>query len=260
MLIIYILVILLATISGAIAGLGGGVIIKPVLDMIGYHNASTIGFYSSLAVFTMSIVSIYKQLKNGFRFETKTVILIALGSMLGGIVGETIFALTTASLSNRLVKVIQASLLLITLIMIIIYSLNKDKINHYQIKNPLIVLLVGLGLGAISIFLGIGGGPLNVALLMLLFSYPMKEATIYSISTIFFSQLSKLATISLSGQLLSFDLKFVPAIIITAILGGYIGTCINQRMKNKQIHQIYNFLIIILMIISTYNILTNLII
>lgn len=260
MVIIYILVILLATILGAIAGLGGGVIIKPVLDMLGYHNASTIGFYSSLAVFTMSIVSIYKQLKNGFRFETKTVVLIALGSMLGGIVGENIFNLTTASLSNHLVKAIQASLLLITLILIFIYSLNKEKINHYQIKNSFMVLLVGLGLGAISIFLGIGGGPLNVALLMFLFSYPMKEATIYSIATIFFSQLSKLGTICLSGQLLNFDLILVPAIIITAVLGGYIGTCINQKIKNEQIHQVYNFLIVILMVISTYNILTNLII
>lgn len=260
MIVIYILVILLATISGAVAGLGGGVIIKPVLDMLGYHNASTIGFYSSLAVFTMSIVSIYKQLKNGFRFETKTVVLIAIGSILGGIAGENIFNLTTASLSNHLVKAIQASLLLITLILIIIYSLNKNKINHYQIKNAIVIFFVGLGLGAISIFLGIGGGPLNVALLMLLFSYPMKEATIYSVATIFFSQLSKLGTICLSGQLLSFDLKFVPAIIITAILGGYIGTCINQKMKNKQIHQVYNYLIVILMIISTYNILTNLIV
>ena len=79
--ILYVIIILLATIFGAVAGLGGGVIIKPLFDMIAFHDASTIGFYSSIAVFTMSIVSIYKQLRNGFKFDTRTVLSISLGSM-----------------------------------------------------------------------------------------------------------------------------------------------------------------------------------
>ena len=54
--VIYSLVIVIATVLGAIAGLGGGVIIKPLFDLIGAHQASTIGFYSSVAVFTMCIV------------------------------------------------------------------------------------------------------------------------------------------------------------------------------------------------------------
>lgn len=258
MIIVYSLIILLATTSGAIAGLGGGVIIKPLLDLVGYHDATTIGFYSSLAVFTMCIVSLYKQIKSGFKFQIKTAVMISIGSLIGGLLGEKIFNITTSMFPNHIVKIVQASLLLLTLILIFIYSINKDNIKSYHVKNDLIIIFVGLGLGVISIFLGIGGGPLNVATLMLLFSQTMKEATVYSITTIFFSQISKLGTICLAGNIASFDLSFIPAILIAAVIGGYLGTRINQRINNKQIQKFYNLLILILIGVSIYNIVNNL--
>jgi len=44
---------------------------------------------------------------------------------------------------------------------------------------------------------------LNVATVMLLFSFDIKEASIYSIATIFFSQISKLGTVFLDKLNLS---------------------------------------------------------
>ena len=255
---IYIIIILIATISGAISGLGGGVIIKPLFDMIGYHNAATIGFYSAVAVFTMSIVSIIKQLKNGFDFHLKTILWISIGSLIGGIAGEWIFNRVTYSYENSVVKVIQGSLLAITLVCILIYTINKDKIRSYHLKNFLSIFLVGFFLGSISVFLGIGGGPLNVALLMLLFSYKIKDATIYSIATIFFAQLSKLGSIIISNKLFEYDLSLIPFICISAIIGGFIGTLINQKLKETSIERFYIFLITVLLLISGYNVISNL--
>lgn len=254
----YVNIILVATISGAISGLGGGVIIKPLFDMIGYHNAATIGFYSSIAVFTMSIVSIIKQLKNGFDFHLKTVLWISIGSLVGGILGEGIFNRVTSSYENSIVKVIQALLLAITLICILIYTINKDKIKTYHLKNFLSIFLVGFFLGSISVFLGIGGGPLNVALLMLLFSYTIKEATIYSIATIFFAQISKLGSVIISKKLFEYDLSLIQFICVSAIIGGFIGTLINQRLEERKIEKFYLFLITLLLFISGYNVISNL--
>ena len=248
--VIYSLVIVIATVLGAIAGLGGGVIIKPLFDLIGAHQASTIGFYSSVAVFTMCIVSIIKQMKRGFQFDIQTIIYISLGSLLGGILGENIFNYVTGTLENNMVQIIQAVLLGITLILILIYTLNKQKFRHYHIQSKLAMLLVG-------VFLGIGGGPLNVASLMLLFSYEMKEATIYSIATIFFSQVSKLGSIILKGTLMTFDLSLLPYICISAIMGGYIGTTINQKLDNKKIERVYIALIVVLIGISCFNVIKN---
>ena len=255
MILLYSMVILIATTVGAIAGLGGGVIIKPLLDVIGYHDATTIGFYSSIAVFVMCIVSIIKQIRKGFKLDVVTVAYISLGSCAGGLLGDFIFTSTTQQYDNSMVKLIQSFLLLITLIFILLYTLKKDNLPSFQVRNPLLIFLLGLFLGCISVFLGIGGGPLNVSLLILLFAYDMKQATIYSIATIFFSQLSKLGSIVASGGLKSFDLTFLPFICLSAVMGGYIGTWINQRLENKSIEKVYVVLLYVLIGISLYNIL-----
>lgn len=256
--ILYTIIVLIATISGAIAGLGGGVIIKPLFDLIGYHDASTIGFYSSTAVFTMCLVSIYKQLKEKFKFNIKIVSAISFGSLVGGYIGESIFNVVTSNTQDNIVKIIQAGLLGVTLILILIYTLNKEKIKQFKIDNLFIIFIVGFLLGSISVFLGIGGGPLNVATVMLLFSFDIKEASIYSIATIFFSQISKLGTVFLSGSFQNYDLSIIPFTSISAILGGYIGTLLNQKLDNKKIQNIYIFIIVVLIGISIFNIIKNL--
>ncbi len=61
-LLIYPIVILIANTIGAISGMGGGVIIKPALQIFDLDSVLIINFYSSVAVFTMSITSTLKQL------------------------------------------------------------------------------------------------------------------------------------------------------------------------------------------------------
>jgi uncharacterized membrane protein YfcA len=68
---LYFLVIIFANTIGSVSGMGGGVIIKPVLDFIALDSVVAISFYSTVAVFVMSIVSTYRQVKNGMsiRFD-----------------------------------------------------------------------------------------------------------------------------------------------------------------------------------------------
>ena len=155
------------------------------------------------------------------------------------------------------VKIIQATLLAICLVVILGYTINKNKIKHYHLKNIIAIFAVGLFLGSISIFLGIGGGPLNVVLLMILFSFTIKEATIYSIATIFFSQISKIATLLITKELFTYDLSLVPYICVAAIVGGMMGTIINQKMSESRITQFFNGLMAGLLALSLYNIISN---
>lgn len=250
---LYSFIVLLATTIGAIAGLGGGIIIKPLFDMLAIHNASSISFYSSCAVFTMCIVSIIKQLKKGFTFDWIILSFISTGSLIGGLIGEFIFDSTINFLDESLLKVIQSIMLVITLLIILIYTINKEKINKYKIKNKTFIFLSGFFLGCISIFLGIGGGPLNVSLLIFLFSLDMKHAAVYSLATIFFSQISKLSKIILLGSITDFNLSLLPFICVSSILGGYLGTVFNQKLSSRIIEKIYMMLLIFLILVSCYN-------
>lgn len=67
--ILYVVVVFLVTIIGSITGLGGGVIIKPLFDLISLDTAQVISIYSSIAVFTMSVVNVIKQRRQGFKYN-----------------------------------------------------------------------------------------------------------------------------------------------------------------------------------------------
>lgn len=253
MIVFYILVVLSATVLGASVGLGGGVIIKPFFDLIGLHDTATIGVYSSMAVFTMSVVSIYKQFKNKAKFELSIVLPLAFGSIFGGVSGDVLFGYVHQML-NEMTKVVQNGMLAIVLTVILIYTLKKNRVKTLKLTSPVVVLLIGFLLGNISVFLGIGGGPLNLAVLSFFFSFTSKESVVLSITIIFFSQLSKLGSVFLKNQFLIYDLSPVPFILITAIAGGMIGSTLNKKLNNLQIDMLYIGTLILLIGLSLFNI------
>ncbi|WP_407272076.1 hypothetical protein [Radiobacillus sp. PE A8.2] len=59
-LILYFIIGLVASILGAVAGLGGEVIIKPVLDLFGHFDLPTIGVLYASIVLSMATVSLLK--------------------------------------------------------------------------------------------------------------------------------------------------------------------------------------------------------
>ncbi|MCG8572053.1 MAG: sulfite exporter TauE/SafE family protein, partial [Spirochaetes bacterium] len=177
MAIIYFLIGLGATILGAIVGLGGGVIIKPVLDSLGNYNLETINVLSSFTVLSMAIVSVLKQIQSGIKLEKRRTLLIAVGSILGGIGGKYFFNLFMNLIANNaLATAIQAIILALLLSFILAISVKPDLVKTFDIHNNLAILLAGIILGFIAAFLGIGGGPINVAFLILLLNMDNKKA------------------------------------------------------------------------------------
>ncbi len=65
MVILFFVVSLLACIGGSICGIGGGVIIKPVHDALKVMSVSSISCLSGCTVLSMSVVSVYKNMRAG---------------------------------------------------------------------------------------------------------------------------------------------------------------------------------------------------
>ena len=222
--VIYFFLALFATTVGSLTGMGGGVIIKPLMDVLGDFDVQTIGVTSSITVFSMAIVSILKQIKAKTKIPFKTAIPLGLGSVAGGFLGEKLLAFIVSLLNaNAIVTVVQNCVLAGLILCVFLYMKNKQKIKGKELNGIFISLVVGVFLGVCSSFLGIGGGPINVALIIFLFSVNTKTATICSLVTILFAQISKLTTVALTTGFSGFDLSIAPLMIIGAILGGFIG-------------------------------------
>lgn len=253
--ILYFAIGLLATIFGSLVGLGGGVVIKPVLDAIGTYDLTTIGILSSFTVFSMAVVSTGKQMKKGFKVE-KNMLVIAAGSILGGGIGNLLFGIFLKTLNDEgLATAIQGLMLAFLLILV----LFKENFPKYHIKNYLGLFSVGMLLGTIASFLGIGGGPINVMVLVLLMNMDIKKAAITSILIILLSQFTKLTLIFIETGFTGLDLSMLSVMIPGGILGGFIGAHYNHKLTHETIHRIFNIAIIALVVLNIYNVISSLI-
>jgi uncharacterized membrane protein YfcA len=255
MMILYFSIGLLATIFGSLVGLGGGVVIKPVLDAIGTYDLTTIGILSSFTVFSMAVVSTGKQMKKGFKVE-KNMLIITAGSILGGGIGNSIFGIFLKTLNNEgLATAIQGMILAGLLILV----LFKGKLPKYHLHNLIILFFIGLVLGAIASFLGIGGGPINVMVLVLLLNMDIKKAAVTSILIILLSQFAKLILIFIGAGFGGHDLSMLYVMVPGGIIGGLVGAHFNHKLSHEAIHRIFNTAIVALVILNFYNVVSNLV-
>lgn len=252
--IIYSVIVLCATMIGAITGLGGGIIIKPAFDFVGMDTTSMISVYSTVAVFTMCLVSIYKRSRLGFHVHKNIALGLAFGSIVGGKIGDAVFLWAVEKVDSSLVSASQSIILFLLLGGIILFTLNKGKLNTLDVTNLVAIVTIGLLVGIISVYLGIGGGPLNIALLVYFFSMKAKDAAAYSILMIFFAQIIKMGTVIRDFEKYNNVSLVILAIAIFAVLGGWIGTKIQSKLSHEAVEKMYLGLMVVLLLMNAINI------
>ena len=81
-----------ASVIGAICGIGGGVLIKPILDACGVLDVASISFLSSCTVLAMSCFSVVSSVgnrKNTVDLSVSTP--LGIGAAIGGVAGRQMF-------------------------------------------------------------------------------------------------------------------------------------------------------------------------
>lgn len=204
---VFFLVSFLASIVGAICGIGGGVIIKPVLDMLQLGSVSSISFLSGCTVLSMSCYSVGGSLlKKERAVDIKTGTPLAVGAAIGGVAGKQIFSALKAMAANpNGVGAVQAACLGVITGATLLYTINRRRIQTCRVRNGAACVLIGLVLGISSSFLGIGGGPINLVVLYFFFGMDTKTAAANSLYIILFSQLSSLLTTLLTRSVPEFS-------------------------------------------------------
>ena len=251
---VYFLVAFLSSIVGAICGIGGGVVIKPVLDLFQLGAVSTINFLSGCTVLSMSLYSVGKAMINrDSKVDMATGTPLAIGAVLGGVAGKELFGLIKSMFANgEMVGGVQAIALGIITIGTLLYTVKKSQIHTIQIKNRLFCAVVGLLLGIMSSFLGIGGGPINLVVLGYLFSMDSKTAAANSLYIILFSQLASFVSTLITG-LPDFDPLVLALMVAGGIGGGIVGRTLNKRMDNRAVDTLFVCLMSLIIAICVFN-------
>ncbi len=255
MIILILLIAFGASVIGAVCGIGGGVIIKPVLDAFGVAGVAEISFLSGCTVLSMSCYSVCRSViarESLVNFQTGTP--LAVGAALGGILGKSLFsALQTVASQPEAVGGYQAICLAAVTAATLTYTLNKGRIPALQIRNGILCAAVGLALGVMSSFLGIGGGPINLVVLYYFFSMETKTAAQNSLYIILVSQLTSLLTAILTGSVPTFDPLWLVVTVLGGIAGGVVGRKVNKHLTQTQVDKLFTGLIFVIITISIYN-------
>lgn len=253
MIVIVALTVFVATILGSISGIGGGVLIKPVMDAVSGLSTSVISFLSGTTVLTMTVVSLLRSRKGPVRIDRRGTFL-AIGGAVGGLLGKMIFSYMIASVSNRnMVALVQNIIMVILTVSVFFYVRNKARIRMLNIVNPMLCTLIGLFLGVASSFLGIGGGPINIMFLSYFFSMDSKTAALNSLYVIFFSQAVSLISSIVTASVPEFDPAMLAMMMVLAVIGATVGRKLSSRMDERKVDLLFMWLLAVITLISLYN-------
>ena len=254
MVVLFFLVSFLSCIVGAICGIGGGVVIKPVLDMLHLGSVSTINFLSGCTVLSMSCYSVGKALINkDSKVDMATGTPLAIGAAVGGLAGKELFGIVKSLFANvEMVGGVQAVALGIITVGTLVYTVCKGNIATRRIGNKIFCVVVGLLLGIMSSFLGIGGGPINLVVLGYCFSMDSKTAAANSLYIILFSQLTSFISTLITG-VPEFEILELTVMVAGGIGGGIVGRALNKKMDNRAVDKLFICLMAVIIGICVYN-------
>lgn len=250
----YFIISLLASVAGAICGIGGGVIIKPTLDLFHLDSVATVSFLSGCTVLAMSCYSVTKSMRAGdSKVDLKVGTPLAVGAAIGGVAGKQMFSAISARFAETAGAVQAVCLFLITLATLV-YTLNKAHIRTQRIFKAWVCVVIGLLLGIMSSFLGIGGGPINLVVFYFFFSMDTKTAAQNSLYVILISQVTSLLATLFTRSVPPFAWLSLVLMVAGGIGGGMLGRVFNRRMDNRAVDKLFMVLMLVIMGISLYNV------
>ena len=257
MLIIFFIVSFLSSTIGVICGIGGGIIIKPVIDYFNMVEASKASLLSSCSVLSMSLYTLVHNKISGYsKVNTKIATHLAVGGIFGGIIGKTLLSYLAILKGENIAGILQSSILILLTIITIIFTIKnmgRNKIISMHINNMLICLIIGMILGLLSSFIGIGGGPFNIIILYFFFGMDEKISAENSLYIILFSQISNIFISIIRNDFAKINLFSLIAMVSGGILGGFLGKLINKKINLIIFQKLFLSVLFIIILISMYN-------
>jgi hypothetical protein len=213
-----------AGILGSIIGLGGGIIIVPVLTFLGFPPTLTAS-NSIFAVFSNAVASSISYAKQR-RIEYSIGLKLGILSIPGTIIG----AFISSEITPQFFKILFALILISA--SIYIFSKRKIEPKNYNLSKQIMILAIGASFfaGIISGLFGVGGGIIFVPLMVVAMGLSMKNAAPTSQFILLFASASALITHTLLGHP-----DFYQALLLSAgaFVGGLVGARLSLEIKEN---------------------------
>lgn len=224
-----------AGILGSIIGLGGGIIVVPVLTFAGFSPtlAASNSLFAAFSNAVASSISYSRQKRIEYSLGLKLGLLTIPGTVLG------------AYVSSDVTPDIFKALFGLVLIASSVYIFLQKQIDtkKHTISTKAIILSVGASFfaGIISSFFGIGGGIIFVPLMVVGMGMSMKKAAPTSQFILLFASFSGIVVHSILGHP---DFLQSGLLSVGAFAGGLVGARLSLEIKERFLQLLVSVVII----------------
>ena len=221
---------------GSMIGLGGGIIVVPVLTFLGFTPtaAASNSLFAALSNAIASTASYSKQKRIEYSLGLKLGLLSVPGTVLGAIISSDV--------GSDLFKILFGFVLIASAA----YIFLRKKIESKEKKISLQMMVFAIGAsffaGIISSFFGIGGGIVFVPLMVVGMGMTMKKAAPTSQMILLFASFSGVIVHSLLGHP---DFLQAGFLAIGSFFGGLVGARLSVDVKERSLQILVSIVILI---------------
>ena len=260
-LVIAFLIAMLASLLGAMLGIGGGSIFVPLMDMAVSFGAIDISFQEIIATSLVCVIATSNVSSVVYIRRKITNIRLAIFLGITNVMGAAAGAILRAHFPDNILRMIFGVFLVFASVNMLrkrdlrerVYNATdilalKLKLNasyydeaerkevRYTLNNTLRGLLLGFIGGFLAGLLGIGGGTVNVPIMVLILGTPQKVAAATSLLIIGMN--------GATGGLIDLTLGHINPYIVSAaifgiLIGAYIGTRFLRKLRNEALRKIF---------------------
>jgi uncharacterized membrane protein YfcA len=233
----YVLTGLAAGLLGSVLGLGGGILIVPILTLL-------LGLPMHMAVAASLVAVVATSVSSSAGYLKRDLPLVRLGLTLelATLVGAVAASSVAGLISSQVLESFFAVLLLYTA-----WNMWQGRKVRPVEGDPEFVpatplaLLGSVGAGAISGALGVGGGVVKVPILNILLGTPIHRAASTSTFMMGLTAASGCVAYYVRGELL---LEVAAPLVLGVLLGGRLGPRVAMRIEGGGLRRIFVFVLI----------------
>ena len=218
--------VLAGTAIGAMAGffgIGGGMVLVPILLVLGFETKDAIGISIVQMVFT-SIYGSYLNYKKGSLIVGEG-IFVGFGGFIGGYIGGYV----TQFISDIILQFLFLGVLLFALFRLFFSKHNEDE-GKTKTLNKALLFIIGLVIGVFSITLGVGGSVILIPLLVGVLHYPIKKAVSAGLFFVVFSSVAGLISRLTTGTI---DFNNGLIVAVASLVGVAMGIWLKDHVTSR---------------------------
>ena len=225
-------------------GLGGGVIMLPLLSVVGRVPLKLATGTTLVQVTIAAAIGMLSHYQGGM-VDLKAGLILGMAGIAGGFVGS----LLSVPLSIRFLESIFLFVVALAIILLFIPLELEDKNYRKGNFNKAFGIAIGFGVGVLAGLLGVGGGFIIIPLMTYFLKIPLRVTIGTSLLIILISSFGTLGAKFKIGHV---NLLITFLVISGSVIGAFLGAYVSRRTQVKSLRLVLLSILVLIFITVGY--------